>query len=67
MHAYIRWIESDDVAPRDITLSGSVIVGCADIPFKGVNGKILQGEQHQAIFFVIEAIGVVAEHSHGAQ
>lgn len=39
----------------------------ADIPFKGVNGKILQGENHQAVFFVIEAIGVVAEHSHGAQ
>ncbi len=39
----------------------------ADIPFKGVNGKILQGEKHQAVFFVIEAIGEVAEHSHGAQ
>lgn len=39
----------------------------ADIPFKGVQGKILQGENNQAVFFVIEAIGEVAEHTHGAQ
>jgi len=39
----------------------------ADIPFDGVNGKILQGENNQAVFFVIDAIGIVPEHSHGAQ
>jgi len=39
----------------------------ADIPFKGVHGKILQNDKHQVIFFIIEAIGEVAEHSHGAQ
>lgn len=39
----------------------------ADIPFQGVNGKLLQHDQHQVVFFVIEAIGEVAEHSHGAQ
>lgn len=39
----------------------------ADIPFDGVNGKLLQGDNNQAIFFVIEAIGIVPEHAHGAQ
>jgi quercetin dioxygenase-like cupin family protein len=39
----------------------------ANIPFKGVKGKLFQGENHQIVFFVIEAIGEVAEHSHGAQ
>ncbi len=39
----------------------------ADIPFEGVHGKILQGENNQAVFFVIEAIGIVPEHTHGAQ
>ncbi len=39
----------------------------ADIPFKGVKGKLFQGEDHQIVFFVIEPIGEVAEHSHGAQ
>lgn len=39
----------------------------ANIPFKGVNGKIFQAVDHQIVFFVIEAIGEVAEHTHGAQ
>ncbi|MFC2090569.1 cupin domain-containing protein [Bacteroidota bacterium] len=39
----------------------------ADVPFDGVNGRILQGENQQAVFFEIEAIGAVAEHKHGAQ
>ena len=39
----------------------------ADIPFKGVEGKLFQGNDHQIVFFVIDPIGVVAEHSHGAQ
>ncbi len=39
----------------------------ADIPFKGVKGKLLQGENQQAVFFEIEPIGAVAEHKHGAQ
>ncbi len=39
----------------------------ADIPFDGVKGKLLQGENGQVVFFDIEPIGKVAEHSHGAQ
>lgn len=39
----------------------------ANIPFKGVSGKLFQGEDHQIVFFVIEAIGEVTEHEHGAQ
>jgi len=39
----------------------------ADIPFDGVQGKILQGDNNQAIFFIIDAIGIVPEHVHGAQ
>ncbi len=39
----------------------------ADIPFKGVQGKLFQSKDHQIVFFIIEPIGVVAEHSHGAQ
>jgi len=39
----------------------------ADIPFKGVKGKLLQGENQQAVFFEIDPIGDVAEHKHGAQ
>ena len=39
----------------------------ADIPFEGVRGWLSQGEDHQLVFFEIEAIGEVAEHTHGAQ
>ncbi|KPK84815.1 MAG: hypothetical protein AMS27_08935 [Bacteroides sp. SM23_62_1] len=39
----------------------------ADIPFKGVRGRISQAENHQLVFFEIEAIGKVSEHRHGAQ
>ena len=39
----------------------------ADIPFKGVRGWLSQAEDHQIVFFEIEAIGEVAEHKHGAQ
>ena len=39
----------------------------ADIPFDGVEGKILQGSSHQVVFFDIAPIGKVAEHRHGAQ
>ncbi len=39
----------------------------ADIPFEGVSGNLLQGENQQAVFFEIEPIGEVAEHKHGAQ
>ncbi len=39
----------------------------ADIPFPGLKGRIFQSEDHQIIFFEIEAIGEVAEHKHGAQ
>jgi quercetin dioxygenase-like cupin family protein len=39
----------------------------ADIPFKGVHGKLLQAGDYQVVFFDIEPIGEVAPHSHGAQ
>ena len=39
----------------------------ADIPFDGVRGWLSQAKDHQLVFFEIEAIGAVAEHSHGAQ
>ena len=39
----------------------------ADIPFKGVTGRILQGEAQQAVFMDIEPIGEVGEHSHSEQ
>jgi quercetin dioxygenase-like cupin family protein len=39
----------------------------ADIPFEGIRGWLSQAEDHQIVFFEIEAIGAVAEHSHGTQ
>ncbi len=39
----------------------------ADIPFEGVRGWLSQAEDHQIVFFEIEAIGAVAEHKHGDQ
>ena len=39
----------------------------ADIPFKGVRGWLLQGKDHQLVFFEIDPIGEVGEHAHGAQ
>ena len=39
----------------------------ADIPFEGVRGWISQNVDHQIVFFEIEAIGAVTEHSHCAQ
>ncbi len=39
----------------------------ADIAFDGVRGWLLQGKDQQLVFFDIEPIGKIAEHSHGAQ
>ena len=39
----------------------------ADIPFKGIRGWILQGENTQIVFMDIDPIGKVDEHSHSAQ
>ncbi len=39
----------------------------ADIPFEGVRGWLSQGTDHQIVFFEMEPIGEVPEHSHGAQ
>jgi len=39
----------------------------ANIPFEGVRGWLSQAEDHQIVFFEIEAIGEVAQHTHGAQ
>lgn len=39
----------------------------ADVPFIGVRGWILQGENQQLVFMDIDPIGEVTEHAHGAQ
>jgi quercetin dioxygenase-like cupin family protein len=39
----------------------------ADIAFSGIRGWLSQGKGHQIVFFDIEPIGEVTEHSHGAQ
>ena len=39
----------------------------ADIPFDGVRGWLSQAQEHQIVFFEIEAIGEVKAHKHGAQ
>lgn len=39
----------------------------ADTPFKGLKAWISQAKDHQIVFFDIEPIGEVSEHSHGAQ
>jgi quercetin dioxygenase-like cupin family protein len=39
----------------------------ADIPLKGVRGKVLQGEKHQTVFLDIDPIGAIPPHSHSAQ
>ena len=39
----------------------------ADISFEGIKGWISQSDNHQVVFMEIDAIGKVAEHSHGAQ
>jgi quercetin dioxygenase-like cupin family protein len=36
----------------------------ADLPFNGVRAWILQGEKQQLIFFEMESIAIVPEHSH---
>jgi quercetin dioxygenase-like cupin family protein len=36
----------------------------ADLPFKGVRAWILQGQNHQLIFFEMEPKAKVPEHSH---
>ena len=38
----------------------------ADIRFKGVRGWIAQGEGHQIVFFEIESLAEVSEHSHNS-
>lgn len=36
----------------------------AEIPFAGIRGWILQGENHQVLFFEMEPTAIVPEHSH---
>jgi quercetin dioxygenase-like cupin family protein len=38
-----------------------------DLPAEGVRGKLLQGTDNQVVFFDIQPVGVIPEHSHGAQ
>lgn len=39
----------------------------ADIDFTGVRGWLLQGKDHQLVFFDLQPIGEISPHSHGAQ
>jgi len=39
----------------------------ADISFKGLRGWLSQGKDHQIVFFDIDPIGIVPEHTHGIQ
>ena len=39
----------------------------ADIPFEGVRGWLSQSDDHQIVFFEMEAIGAVPDHKHGDQ
>ncbi len=39
----------------------------ANTPFEGVKGWLMQGAAQQIVFFEMEPIGEVPEHSHGAQ
>ncbi|MDQ7778696.1 MAG: cupin domain-containing protein [Planctomycetota bacterium] len=39
----------------------------ADIPLKGVLGRLLQGEKQQVVFFDIDPVGMIPPHSHAAQ
>ena len=39
----------------------------ANVPFKGVKGHLLDGASRQVVFFEIEPVGEIPEHSHGAQ
>jgi len=36
----------------------------ADMPFEGVKAWILQGDKHQLIFFEMQPVAIVPEHSH---
>ncbi len=38
-----------------------------DLPVEGVRGKLLQGTDKQVVFFDIQPVGTIPEHSHGAQ
>jgi quercetin dioxygenase-like cupin family protein len=38
-----------------------------DIPIEGIRGWLLQGKNHQAVFFDIEPVGEMSPHSHCAQ
>ena len=38
-----------------------------DIPIKGIRGWLLQGEKTQAVFFDIDPVGKIPDHSHCAQ
>ena len=39
----------------------------AEIPLPGVRGWLLQGSDHQVVFFEIEPIGEIPAHHHGEQ
>ena len=39
----------------------------ADVPFEGVKGWLLQGTDKQVVFFDLEPVGKIPEHSHGEQ
>jgi quercetin dioxygenase-like cupin family protein len=38
-----------------------------DVPIEGVRGWLIQSDDHQVVFFDIDPVGNIPEHSHGAQ
>lgn len=38
-----------------------------DVPIEGVNGWIMQAENHQLVFFDIQPVGEIPPHAHKAQ
>lgn len=53
--------------PKDIYPKMIKNLPQAEIEFKGIKGWLSQGQDHQIVFFDIEPIGEITEHSHGAQ
>jgi len=46
-----------------------LILGLPEIavPIEGVRGWLLQGENNQLVFFILDPVAKIPKHSHGAQ
>ena len=56
-----------DISEKDIYPQVIKNLPEADIGFEGVEGWLSQGNDHQIVFFKIEPVGRVKEHTHGDQ